>query len=71
GLDTRDNPTQLFYCPRFETVEEAARKRVHRQTVAQLWIRLDECVRMIFDGRIRDSVSIIALLAYRTKVGTS
>jgi 8-oxo-dGTP pyrophosphatase MutT (NUDIX family) len=66
ALDVRDNPTYLFVCADFERAAEAdAQARVPgSETVGGRWFALAECLDMIFAGRICDSFTIIALLAF-------
>jgi len=36
-----------------------------------VWIPFGECLAMVFDGRISDSLSIISILAYHTSMTKS
>lgn len=62
ALDIRDNPTHIFSCHDFLGFGEA--EAAARESVGHEWVPLDACLRMIFEGKITDSFSIIALLAY-------
>jgi ADP-ribose pyrophosphatase len=59
SLDTHKNYTHIFYSEHFEQTPLANPDR-------RIWIPLNRCIQMIFKGRIIDSLSIIALLAYST-----
>jgi hypothetical protein len=62
GLDTLRNPTYVFSCREFEEMTTDA---VHSDEVECIdWIGLADCLAMIRDGRIVDSLSIIGLLYY-------
>ncbi len=66
ALDVRDNPTHLFVCTDFDRVAEADARASGPggETVGWRWFALAECLDMIFAGRICDSFTIIALLAF-------
>jgi len=64
SLDTRDNPTYLYYCSEFEVSQAAYADRSGTESVGYSWIPFSECLSMVFEGRIEDSFSIIALLGY-------
>jgi 8-oxo-dGTP pyrophosphatase MutT (NUDIX family) len=64
ALDTRDNPTHLFYCSEFEDDGPSVQESVGTETSGYSWISFSECLSMIFRGEISDSFSIIALLGY-------
>jgi len=66
GLDTLYNPTHLFYARKFVEMKS---NHVHTQEVRQhVWLPLTGCLKMVFEQQIVDSLSIVALLAYRTFV---
>lgn len=66
GLDTLYNPTQLFHATEFE---DKGGDALHKNEVCgRSWVPLDECISMISTGVIVDSLSIIALLSYKTFV---
>ncbi len=68
GLDTRHNPTHIFYSD--QVAEKCETENIHLQEVSgSAWVPLDSCVEMIFEGKIVDSFSIAGLLAYRTRFG--
>lgn len=65
GLDTCDNPTFMFFAEEFE---EAPDENLDSREVSErVWLPLDECLRMIFAGKIMDSLTVAALLAYHTR----
>lgn len=64
GLDTRDNPTHLFFCSEFEEDTRSFDEPVGKETSGHAWIGFSDCLGMIFKGEISDSFSIIALLGY-------
>jgi len=66
GLDTCDNPGHLFSCEEFE---EDADFDAGNQTeiVGHQWVPLDECLEMVFDSRIADSLTISGVLAFSAK----
>ncbi len=64
GLDTLRNPTYLFYSE--EIAEEHELQRVHKREVSSSeWVALPRCIEMIFEKKILDAFSIVALLAYK------
>ena len=64
GLDTFDNPTFLFYSQDFE---EAPGEHFHSNEISErVWLPLTRCIEMIFAREIVDSLTIAALLAYKT-----
>ena len=68
GLDTVYNPTFVFYSSR--VAQEHETQGIHRQEVRDSkWVPLVRCMKMIFQGRIVDSFSIVALLAYQARFG--
>jgi len=71
ALDTRDNPTYLYYCSEFETSHPVPADRSGKESAGYSWIRFSECMSMVFDGRICDSFSIIALLGYHAMLSRS
>lgn len=66
ALDVRDNPTHLFVCTDFErpAAADAGPYVPGGETVGGRWFALADCLGMIFAGRICDSFTIIALLAF-------
>ena len=68
ALDTRDNPTYLYYCSEFEVSDYVSADRSGNESVGHSWIPFPECLSMVFDGRILDSFSIIALLGYHAVI---
>ncbi|MBL9128767.1 MAG: NUDIX hydrolase [Verrucomicrobiales bacterium] len=65
GLDTFHNPSHLFYSRRHERV--APFRPDPREVTECVWVPLRECLGMVFDGRIVDSLSIAGLLAYQCR----
>ena len=63
GLDTFHNPSHLFYSRRHLRVAEF--QPDPREVTECVWIPLSECLRMVFEGRILDSLSIAGLFAYQ------
>lgn len=62
GLDSLYNPSYLFYA----TPASGAERPFDRAEVERCaWTPLSRCIEMIAGGEIVDSISIIALLAYR------
>ncbi len=61
GLDTCDNPTFMFLADEFEEVSEE--NLDSREVSERVWVPLDECIRMVFAGKIVDSLTVAALLA--------
>lgn len=65
GLDIIHNPTHVFYS---EDVRAAdAPVSDEREGATFGWIPLTRCIEMVWDGEIVDALSIVALLAWRTK----
>jgi ADP-ribose pyrophosphatase len=62
SLDIWKNHTYVFYT---EEIADGGKDSSDRHA----WTPLENCVSMIFGGQITDSLSIIALLAYRTMRG--
>jgi 8-oxo-dGTP pyrophosphatase MutT (NUDIX family) len=63
GLDTAYNPTHLFFST--DAVEEPESGKIDCQEVSgSEWIPLEHCIDMIWQKKIQDSFSVIALLAY-------
>ncbi len=65
GLDALLNPTYIFYSAQGEQLERQARAD---EVVECAWLPLSRCLEMIFAGEILDALSIIGLLAYRTRM---
>ncbi len=61
GLDTLRNYTSVFY-------SEEAQEMASQDPARRVWIPLAQSIQMIFSRQILDSLSIIALLAYHTKL---
>jgi 8-oxo-dGTP pyrophosphatase MutT (NUDIX family) len=61
GLDTCDNPTFMFLAEEFEEVSEE--NLDVREVSERVWVPLEECLRMVFGGKIVDSLTVAALLA--------
>lgn len=62
GLDALHNPTHLFHTSDFEAV--AGHQMSPTETLEVVWIPLDQCIEMIFGGKIVDSLSLVALMSY-------
>lgn len=66
GLDTVFSPTYIFYST--EMAEEHEPGMVNSKEVEGWeWVHLERCIDMIFEQKIMDSFSILALLAYHTQ----
>ena len=66
GLDTYNNPTRVFYTREFAVLPGYSPSA--DEVVECHWVPLDECVKMTFDGKIADSMSILSILAYHALV---
>ena len=66
GLDTAQNPTHLFYTKDF--VETGAPRGAANEVDGHVWIPLARCIDMVFAVTIMDSLSIVALLAYQSRM---
>ena len=66
GLDTLNNPTHLFVTREFEEREPASDAMHGDEVCGREWLPLERCILMISSGEIVDSLSIIALLSYKT-----
>jgi len=65
GLDTRYNPTHIFYSTNTDTSDISY---IHEDEVSEhKWIPLNNCLDMIKTGVISDSFTIIALLTYQSQ----
>jgi ADP-ribose pyrophosphatase len=62
GLDALHNPTYLFHSCEFDLVAE--HNPSPTESLEVVCIQLQECLDMVFDGRIVDSLSLIALMSY-------
>jgi ADP-ribose pyrophosphatase len=65
GLDTLHNPTYLFHTHDFRE-ESHATPPCNNEVCSQEWLPLDKCISMISSQIIVDSLSVIALLSYKT-----
>ena len=65
GLDVNLNPTHLFFC---EEVSQDYNPPDFdgREVCGCEWVPLTRCIEMISQGQIKDSFSILAILAYHT-----
>lgn len=63
GLDTFHNPTHLFLSRRHERITTFQPNP--REVTECTWFPLDQCLRMIFQGEIQDSLSISGLFAFQ------
>jgi ADP-ribose pyrophosphatase len=61
GLDVTDNPTFIFYSNR------PIHSSINR-TELTFWLPLETCLEMIFEGKIQDAMTIIALLTYSIRI---
>jgi len=68
GLDTLHNPTHLFFTHDIEERELPSAALHSDEVYGHEWLPLERCISMISSGEIVDSLSIIALLSYRTFV---
>lgn len=64
GLDSFHNPSHLFSAHQHQRITPFHPNP--REVVDLAWIPLDDCLRMIFQGQILDSLSITGLLAFHT-----
>lgn len=64
GLDTTYSPSHIFYSDQIAEVHEP--QNIHQEETSGFeWVPLSRCIKMIFDGEILDSFTIIALLAHQ------
>jgi ADP-ribose pyrophosphatase len=64
GLDTCDNPTHVFWCDDF--VADASAEHGDPHEIDGLrWMPFETCLDMVFEGKIMDSMTITALLAWQ------
>lgn len=64
GLDISYNPTHVFYVEEF--VETGKAHSDPGEVVHQEWVPLERCMEMIFSNQIMESLSMIAILTYKT-----
>ena len=65
GLDTTHNPTHIFRCD--EIAKDHEPDRIHAQEVSGFeWVPLTRSIEMVFEGKIVDYLSIIAILSHQT-----
>lgn len=65
GLDNFDNRTSLFYSEWTEVVAPFVANDA--EVVEIRWIRLDECIEMVFGGAILDVLTLAGLLAVHAR----
>ncbi len=63
GLDILHNPTHLFYSDDWVADDEAHVDS--REVQGQVWVPLSDAIDMIFKSKIVDSLSIVALMAFK------
>ena len=64
GLDVIHNPTHVFFAD--DLSEDDALQNLHPHEVhAVSWFPLEQCNEMISNGQVKDSFSILAILAYQ------
>ena len=63
GMDTTNNPTHIFYSESFSITEKP--KPNPREILDSSWLELDQCMDMIMSGLIVDSLTLIAIMAYK------
>lgn len=61
SLDISKNYTHVF-------CTEQSRRAENSDSANYVWIPLADCIRMVVEGRIQDSLSIIALLVYHNSI---
>lgn len=65
GLDTFDNPTFMYLAQDFEEIQPDSD---HQHEVSeQVWVNLEQCIKMIYAGQIVDSLTVAALFAWHTR----
>jgi 8-oxo-dGTP pyrophosphatase MutT (NUDIX family) len=65
GLDTFDNPTFMFLT---EDFEEIPPDLAHQHEVSErVWVNLEQSIKMIYGGKIMDSLTVAALFAWYTR----
>ena len=69
GLDTLHNPTSLFVCREFRAEREPIDPEHAAEVEGHVWVPMDHCLRMVAEGQIVDSFTLIALLAYQSLPG--
>lgn len=60
GIEMTKCLTHLFYCSDFQVINEFDKREIENIE----WIPYPKCIEMIFSGKIRDSMTIVALLVY-------
>lgn len=64
GLDVIHNPTHVFFAD--ELSEDNGLQNLHPNEVYSFgWFPLEQCNEMISNGQVKDSFSILAILAYQ------
>lgn len=64
GMDTTHNATQIFYTKHFLPTDKPS--VVPWEVIEQAWVPLSDCLAMIAEGNIVDSLTVIGLLDYST-----
>lgn len=67
GLDILHNPTYLFYTNEFQ--ETIGHNLPVNEVCQHVWMPLARCSEMVFEQKIVDGLSLVALLAYQTLTG--
>jgi len=61
SMDILKNHTHIFYSEKVQEIE-------NNMSGSRTWMPIERCIDMLFDRQIVDSMTIIALLAYTTKL---
>jgi len=62
GIDVTQSTAVIFECLDFSVAEDLHR---NQETDDRAWVPIERCVEMMLDGRIKDSMTMLALLMYQ------
>lgn len=61
GVDVTQSTAVIFECRDFEVGEDL---NTNEETDDRAWVPFDQCIQMILDGKIKDSMTMMALLMH-------
>ncbi len=65
GLDNVENRTTLLYTEHVEVPAQHVSNAAEVEEVS--WIDLDECLEMVYSGKILDALTVVGILSYAVK----
>jgi len=64
GMDVTRNPTYVYYCNFVSSTAAITHGHVNKETLGHVWVQVEKCIDRICQGKILDSLTIVALLSY-------